>query len=727
MKNLLTTLIAALIFFNAQSQNRVGIGTATPQSKLDVVGKIRGTELQVTTNPQTGYVLTSDAVGNATWDKPGILDSLVLRDSTGDIRMIMNPNTGTFKMLDNDTVWYSIQVNSPSYEFHDNGFGKTQEVYTAANGDRIYREAFNGTPTYTRTTSKDAFGNTIDNTTKYDINGDVLNVTETNSGLLYRTETTYYENGQIVKKTVFDNGIITDYYYENGVVRKKVETGTGIDRTTEYRADGTTSTIQDKSTDPNQVHVEITTYHDASGQATGTWTRTGQYFPEEVWAPAGGDSTIVTGGYMETNGAGGYSAVVQPEKITCESPTGGTNETSPSGSEQKNGTITITNGIDLSDASGLTGGFSCTEDATGNGIGLAAHPGGQSIDVFNEPGGTTSGSLFRFKFDSPDSAPKLELFWYDPTIGDIVPASMFFNPNKHFQIQVTDPVSNNAIDLGFDPIGDVLYGSAEQILWAGMYDVLLGSKIKFDFTNDEPELSLEYFDPDISDFRVTTLLWDPTDDLFKLGVTDPITTNSVGIHFDPANEEVIIRGSNIGADAKLVVTGDIQADNNVNVNGATVTADAVVNNVLAANNINPIAPSNTVTFNGNVQVNGTLNAFVKLFTIDHPLDPENQKLNHACIESDEMVNIYSGKISTDENGNATVQLEEWMTALNTDFRYQLTVIGGFSQAIIAEEISNDNSFVIRTDKPNVKVSWEITGVRQDKWALENPLEVEVAK
>lgn len=28
-----------------------------------------------------------------------MLDSLVLRDSTGDVRMVMNPNTGTFKLM----------------------------------------------------------------------------------------------------------------------------------------------------------------------------------------------------------------------------------------------------------------------------------------------------------------------------------------------------------------------------------------------------------------------------------------------------------------------------------------------------------------------------------------------------------------------------------------------------------------------------------------------------
>ena len=43
-------------------------------------------------------------------------------------------------------------------------------------------------------------------------------------------------------------------------------------------------------------------------------------------------------------------------------------------------------------------------------------------------------------------------------------------------------------------------------------------------------------------------------------------------------------------------------------------------------------------------------------------------------------------------------LPEYFEALNSDFRYKLTVIGQFAQAIVASEISH-NQFTIRTDKP----------------------------
>ena len=44
----------------------------------------------------------------------------------------------------------------------------------------------------------------------------------------------------------------------------------------------------------------------------------------------------------------------------------------------------------------------------------------------------------------------------------------------------------------------------------------------------------------------------------------------------------------------------------------------------------------------------------------------------------------------------------------------------------AQEVKN-NSFSIKTDKPNVKVSWQVTGIRQDAWANANRIVVEEAK
>ena len=86
-------------------------------------------------------------------------------------------------------------------------------------------------------------------------------------------------------------------------------------------------------------------------------------------------------------------------------------------------------------------------------------------------------------------------------------------------------------------------------------------------------------------------------------------------------------------------------------------------------------------------------------------------------------NVYDGTVVTDSEGHATVALPDWFEALNSDFRYQLTVIGQFAHAIVASEIHN-NSFTIATDKPGVKVSWQVTGIRQDAWAKAHRIPVE---
>jgi hypothetical protein len=116
----------------------------------------------------------------------------------------------------------------------------------------------------------------------------------------------------------------------------------------------------------------------------------------------------------------------------------------------------------------------------------------------------------------------------------------------------------------------------------------------------------------------------------------------------------------------------------------------------------------------------------KHFLIDHPCDPANRYLRHCTIESPEMMNVYSGNVTTNQDGEATVILPDYFEALNRDYRYQLTVFGQFAQAIVAAEIA-DNRFEIRTDRPHVKVSWQVSGIRQDAYARAHPVIVDQEK
>ncbi|MFN3021229.1 hypothetical protein ACK1KB_09615 [Chryseobacterium sp. TY3] len=152
--------------------------------------------------------------------------------------------------------------------------------------------------------------------------------------------------------------------------------------------------------------------------------------------------------------------------------------------------------------------------------------------------------------------------------------------------------------------------------------------------------------------------------------------------------------------------------------GERLTIENTTGNV----GINMSTPTARLHVGGNFTATG-----VKAFTIDHPLDPENKILRHFSIESNEVLNIYSGNAKTDANGKATVKLPDYFGTINKDFRYQLTVIGTFAQAIISKKIS-DNQFEISTNQPNVEVSWEVKGVRNDPYMQNvNTLKAEEAK
>ncbi len=122
---------------------------------------------------------------------------------------------------------------------------------------------------------------------------------------------------------------------------------------------------------------------------------------------------------------------------------------------------------------------------------------------------------------------------------------------------------------------------------------------------------------------------------------------------------------------------------------------------------------------------------VKLFVIDHPLDPENKYLRHFCQEGPEPQNVYNGVVTTDGHGRAWVELPDYFAEINKDFRYQLTALDdtegpGFVHVKVARKI-RDNRFLIMSSAPNVEVSWEVKGVRNDLWVRSRGIEVEVEK
>jgi hypothetical protein len=132
-------------------------------------------------------------------------------------------------------------------------------------------------------------------------------------------------------------------------------------------------------------------------------------------------------------------------------------------------------------------------------------------------------------------------------------------------------------------------------------------------------------------------------------------------------------------------------------------------------------------FIGDVQVSGEFSCPDKQFRIDHPLDSANKYLVHCSVESSERLNVYSGKVTLDGRGEAWVELPAWWEAINDDFRYQLTAVGGPAPNLhVAQEVSS-NRFKIAGGTPGTTVSWQVVGTRRDAYARAHPLRIEVEK
>ena len=200
-----------------------------------------------------------------------------------------------------------------------------------------------------------------------------------------------------------------------------------------------------------------------------------------------------------------------------------------------------------------------------------------------------------------------------------------------------------------------------------------------------------------------------------------------GVQAAGGDKGVVASGGNIGVDATGVNYG-VHAVGTYGVYGvSSVNGAAAVFGDIGGN-----FGTYGGYFQGDVKVERNLVVVGSVFKggggfkIDHPTDPANKYLYHSFVESPDMKNIYDGVAVTDAKGDAVVTLPEWFGAVNKDFRYQLTVIGLFAQAIISKKIK-ENRFSIKTDQPNVEVSWQVTGIRKDAYAEAHRIPVEEEK
>jgi hypothetical protein len=206
-----------------------------------------------------------------------------------------------------------------------------------------------------------------------------------------------------------------------------------------------------------------------------------------------------------------------------------------------------------------------------------------------------------------------------------------------------------------------------------------------------------------------------------------VGTSAAGGNAAAAGINSAVDGIGVYGEANLGLGAGVWGISNqgYGVRGDSTTGFAIFGN--ATNTVSAYAG----WFNGDVQVAGVLRKNSGSFRIDHPLDPPNKYLSHSFVESPDMMNVYNGNVTTDADGYATITMPDWFETLNKDFRYQLTVIdtndsADFVQAKVVREVAN-NQFTIRTSRPSSRVSWQVTGIRQDAWANAHRIAVEEDK
>jgi hypothetical protein len=209
------------------------------------------------------------------------------------------------------------------------------------------------------------------------------------------------------------------------------------------------------------------------------------------------------------------------------------------------------------------------------------------------------------------------------------------------------------------------------------------------------------------------------------GVADSLTGETIGVRGESMSE------NGVGVLGEMKVTGGV----NFGVKGlnSNPTGRGVLGYATDPTGVNYGVVGRTESpngfagfFIGRVHVAGFLSKAAGAFKIDHPLDPENKTLSHSFVESPEMMNIYNGIVTLGKDGTAEVTLPDWFEALNREFRYQLTSIGGFAPVYVAKKVEG-NRFKIAGGRPGMEVSWQLTGVRKDAYAETHRIRVEEMK
>lgn len=243
-------------------------------------------------------------------------------------------------------------------------------------------------------------------------------------------------------------------------------------------------------------------------------------------------------------------------------------------------------------------------------------------------------------------------------------------------------------------------------------------------SNELQTLSISGSELTISGGNTVTL---PTGSSYTAGDGISISSNEIsmsGTYTGEFTAQTVIKAGTPSTTFTGGFSGDIVADRHLAADEDIYAGGNIWGDDILADD--DIIVDDDMYVGDDLQVTGNISKGGGTFKIDHPLDPENKYLYHSFVESPDMMNVYNGNIILDNNGEAIVELPDYFETLNMEFRYQLTCIGSFAQVFISEEISN-NEFEISGGTPNLKVSWQVTGIRNDPYANQNRIQVEVEK
>lgn len=569
-------------------------------------------------------------------------DSLVLKDQEGMTRFVLNPNTGMFKMMHNDTVWYSIGVSSPPIYTFTDAEGRVHDLHDSHGNYTVYSDESRTQVVEESKKYFDVLGKDSELFKYYD-NG--------NLKYSYTKDQTQFNPAPVFREEIVD-------YNENGEIRKKVI----------RKSDGVGKILNEEVYSGERKKSETThesNYFPSLGFEIDTDT-TDTYQGEEVLvkkeiklsslkntAEEKYEEKVTTNQFYEN---GVLSREVIESLVDQWNETVKTQERTARmfdqlGNQVSEIKVKNTSDADYNHQSGAISRSNTTE-MYANGVKLADQ--NRSMNHYPDPSNYTE--------DSESSAT------YLPD-GSLI--------SKTLSEKATWP------------------GGTQEIFFNSYYD---NNDLLIEFhkqlQNGLPQNSSMTKDGINREYTAFT-----HNDNLKKSVTS--YKNSSNVTTALVTEEL----NKNDAQHKRTIEKPGEGFSTIiqNNNQIELLADQVVSN-----------GDHLVT--GNLNVTGTKN-----FCIDHPADPGNKYLVHAAIESSEALNQYSGNVITNADGFARVNLPDYFYLINIDFRYQLTIVSAtFARAIVFGEIDENNQFIIKTDQPNIKVSWQVTAKRNDQYLIGNP-------